>query len=136
MTSEWVQSTFHPAEAKPCVSIDSSFQSFEYLTNALPDPPADKPMKYESPPWNVTEDGYLLDIKPHLHDGGVNATFFINGKVSCTSTAVYGTSGSTSINGEKWETISAYTPCPDDIPIKKGDSVSMEAWYDLTKHRL
>jgi hypothetical protein len=84
----------------------------------------------------VIGDGYLLDIKPHLHDGGLNMTFYVNGKASCTSNAVYGTSGSATINGEKWETIGAYTPCPDGVQIKRGDNLTMDAYYDLTKHRL
>jgi len=98
-------------------------------------PPANKPIKYESPPRSVTGDGYLLNITPHLHDGGINMTFSINGKAACTSTAVYGTSGSATINGEKWETIGAYTPC-DGVQIKNDDKLTMEAWYDLTKHRM
>ncbi|KAF2395827.1 hypothetical protein EJ06DRAFT_255790 [Trichodelitschia bisporula] len=100
-------------------------------------PPADKPVKYTSLPWDVVGDGYLLDIRPHLHDGGVNMTFSVNGKVACSSQAVYGgTDGGAVINGEKWETITAYTPCGDHVAIKKGDKLTMEAWYDLTAHRL
>jgi hypothetical protein len=98
---------------------------------------AAKATKYTSPPWDVAGDGYLLDLKPHLHDGGLNVTFYVNGKASCTSNAIYGTSGAATIgNGEKWETIGAYTPCTEPIPIKKGDKLTMDAWYDLTKHRL
>ena len=52
------------------------------------DPPVDKPMKYVSPAWRVMADGYLLDLKPHLHDGGINMTFLVNGKnVSSSSQA-------------------------------------------------
>jgi hypothetical protein len=100
-------------------------------------PPGDKPMKYESPEWNVINDGYFLDIKPHLHDGGVNVTFSVNGKIACTSQAIYGgEAGTADIDGQKWETITAYEPCLKPVEVKKGDKVKMVAWYDLTKHKL
>jgi hypothetical protein len=100
-------------------------------------PPGDKPMKYESPEWNIINDGYLLDIKPHLHDGGINVTVSVNGKASCTSQAIYGgEAGTTDIGGQKWETITAYESCLKPVEVKKGDKVKMIAWYDLTKHKL
>jgi hypothetical protein len=48
-------------------------------------------------------DGYLIDVKPHLHDGAVNMTFGVNGKLGCSSSAVYGgTDGGLNIaSGEK-----------------------------------
>jgi hypothetical protein len=100
-------------------------------------PPNDRAVKYESPEWNVVSDGYLMDIKPHLHDGGVNVTFSVNGKVACSSAAIYGgETGTTAIDGQKWETITAYEPCLKPVGVKKGDRVKMSAWYDLTKHKL
>lgn len=36
----------------------------------------------------------------------------------------------------RWETITAYTPCPEPVKITKGDNLTMEAFYDLTQHRL
>jgi hypothetical protein len=66
-------------------------------------PPKDEPIKYTSPAWNVVNDGYLMDIKPHLHDGGVNMTFYVNGKAKCSSEAVYGggADGALEVNGQK-----------------------------------
>ena len=47
-------------------------------------------------------DGYLLGIKPQMHDGGLNMTFYVNGKSKCTSEAVYGgTDGGISANDQK-----------------------------------
>ena len=67
-----------------------------------PDPPVDKPEKYTSPPWRVLADGYLIDVKPHLHDGGVNMTFYLNGKNVCSSQALYGgTDGGLAVGGQK-----------------------------------
>jgi hypothetical protein len=66
------------------------------------DPPKDRAEKYISPPWSVMADGYLLDVKPHLHDGGINATFYVNGNAACTSRAVYGGDGGIEIGGQKY----------------------------------
>lgn len=100
-------------------------------------PPKDKAVKYTSPPWLVTSDGYLVNVKPHLHDGGVNMTFFVNGKEACSSQAVYGgTDGGLKVGEQKWETITAYTPCDHEIKVTTNDKLTMEAWYDLSKHRL
>jgi hypothetical protein len=65
------------------------------------DPSADKAQKYTSPPWEVKADGYLVDVKPHLHDGGINMTFYVNGNQACTSKAVYGGEGGMSVDGAK-----------------------------------
>lgn len=37
---------------------------------------------------------------------------------------------------EKWETISYMSTCEELIKVKKGDMVSMRAWYDGSKHKL
>ena len=37
---------------------------------------------------------------------------------------------------KKWETITSYSPCADPVKIKKGDKLSMDSNYDLTKHTL
>lgn len=108
----------------PCESLNSM-------------PPRNGPVKYVSPAWTVHSDGYLLDIKPHLNNGGLNMTLYVNGQESCSSEAIYGgTDGGLAANGEKWETITGYTECPEPVKIRVGDSLTMDAHYDLTKHRL
>jgi hypothetical protein len=84
------------------------------------------------------ESGYMIDMKPHMHDGGINATVFVNGQQICTSKAHYGgtTDGGTVIGGQKWETITGYDICNGPIPVKKGDNLTVEAYYDLQAHRL
>jgi hypothetical protein len=43
-----------------------------------------------------------MDIKPHLHDGGLNMTFFVNDKPACRSKAIYGgLTGGLNIGSEK-----------------------------------
>jgi len=124
----------------PCESVNLSKccdSAFPKCSDRTKVPPKDKPIKYTSPPWQVNQAGYLLDVKPHLHDGGVNMTLYLNGENKCTSKAVYGgTDGGLEINGEKWETITAYTPCEAPIAIKVGDTLTMDAYYDVSKHKL
>jgi hypothetical protein len=36
----------------------------------------------------------------------------------------------------RWESITSYTPCAEPVQIKTGDSLTMDAHYDLTKHKL
>jgi hypothetical protein len=71
-------------------------------TNRSIVPPKDKAVKYTSPPWSVMADGYLVDVKPHLHDGGINMTFFVNNRLACNSDAVYGGDGGFAIDGQKY----------------------------------
>jgi len=76
-----------------------------------------------------------------LSIGGVNIKVFLNGKQICEAKAIYGTEGSeggaaSALDGQKWETITGYTPCDTPVAIKKGDKVYITSDYDLTKHRL
>jgi hypothetical protein len=83
------------------------------------------------------DDGYMMDIKPHMHDGGINATLFVNGKQVCSSRALYGgTDGGTFIDGQKWETITGYDICSGPVSVNRGDNLTIEAYYDLKAHRL
>jgi hypothetical protein len=101
-------------------------------------PPKDKAITYKGEVWSIIDTGYFINFTPHIHDGGVNIKIFVNDKEVCESRAVYGVEGGATkaLDGQKWETITAYTPCDIPIPIKKGDKVYMTSEYDLTKHRL
>lgn len=99
-------------------------------------PPKDKMVTYTSDDWASTGNGYIIGFSPHLHDGAVNLKLLVNGKVMCSSEAVYGQDGGTTVNGQKWETIISYTPCLDPINVRIGDKVKVVSDYDLTKHRL
>lgn len=104
---------------------------------AVHQPPIDRPITYKGEPWNVLDDGYLLNFLPHLHDGGIGIKVYVNDRVVCESTAIYGDEGTTNtLDGKKWQTITGYTPCEQPVQIKKGDKVSMSSEYDLTKYRL
>jgi hypothetical protein len=60
----------------------------------------------------------------------------LNDKVVCESKAIYGQDGNTSVNGERWETITSYEPCVGPIRTKAGDKLSISSDYDVRKHKL
>lgn len=63
----------------------------------------------------------------------------INNKVVCRSAAKYGGKLGTmhDANGKAvWQTIDAMGQCFDLIPLKKGDEVVLEAYYDSSAHPL
>src|ERR1700760_4980606 len=72
----------------------------------------------------------------HLHDGGLNVILKVNGKYACESKAVYGGKAgtTTATDGSKWTTIGTMTKCHDPIPVKRGDTLSVEANYNLAEH--
>jgi len=47
--------------------------------------------KISALPWTANFDGEVLAIGGHIHDGGINVDVLANGKVACTSKAIYGT---------------------------------------------
>jgi len=71
-------------------------------------------------------------------DGGLALEAKVNGKEVCSSKAVYGGPGHERVgeDGKKWATIAETTPCPNVIPLKKGDKLNLEARYDLDAHPL
>lgn len=72
------------------------------------------------------------------HDGGVNTKYYLNSKLICTSSAIYGGGEATTSlsTGEKWDTITGYTLCTEPVKITTGDKLVMSVVYDLTKYRL
>jgi len=99
-------------------------------------PPKDKPVIFEAPTYIAGADGYIVGAYPHLHDGAIDMNILVNGKVACKYDALYGGDGGTTVNGQKWETITSYSQCLEPIKVSKNDKVTMTANYDLTKHKL
>jgi hypothetical protein len=60
----------------------------------------------------------------------------LNGKAVCESKAIYDQDKATSVNGERWETITSYEPCLGPIKTRYGDKIYISADYDLRKHKL
>jgi hypothetical protein len=88
-------------------------------------------------------------------DGGNSVIAKVNGKPVCESKAVYGGTGATMGGGMGgagghphgryteseldptpgvWETIGEMTQCYGPIKVSKGDTIEMEATYDMNKH--
>jgi hypothetical protein len=82
----------------------------------------------------------VLDYRlTSLVDGGVGMTFRLNGKDICNSKAEYkasavgtGHGDGASVNDEGM--MSGMTGCLEPVAIKKGDEISVEAFYDVEKH--
>jgi hypothetical protein len=82
-------------------------------------------------------DGYIINAKGHMHDGGVNVLLTLNNKTICDSQAIYGGGNSSvGVGGKKWETIREMTQCTNAVPIKAGDVIRMLSVYDTTLHPL
>ncbi|KAF2435217.1 hypothetical protein EJ08DRAFT_656841 [Tothia fuscella] len=98
-------------------------------------PEGKKVFSFESKNMTVLHDGYILSRRGHLHDGGVNIDFKINGKTICDSKAIYGGEKGTFKSGDEvWETVSGTSECHEPFKVQKGDSVTISAHYDLVKH--
>jgi hypothetical protein len=55
----------------------------------------------------------------------------VNGKVVCESTAKY---GEASAKAENWEAVNSMSECEEKVPVKKGDTLTLESNYDFEMH--
>jgi hypothetical protein len=82
-------------------------------------------------------------------DGGVGVDLFLNDKYACSSNAIYGDADEKKGHGhggkdmamkrgttESIKTITSMTTCSGPFSVKKGDSLVLNAQYDLAKHPL
>jgi hypothetical protein len=60
-----------------------------------------------------------------MHGGGTAVNMFVNGELTCKSTATFG--------GER-ESIVNISYCQDSTPVVKGDKIRTTADYDLKAH--
>jgi hypothetical protein len=99
--------------------------------------PKDKKVfSVESKKMSITQDGFILFRRGHMHDGGEDVVLKVNNNTICDSKAIYGgdTQSVTSASGKKWETISKMTECHDVVKVKKGDELTVQANFNLEKH--
>ncbi|QDS77201.1 hypothetical protein FKW77_002619 [Venturia effusa] len=84
----------------------------------------------------IARDGYIVNQRGHVHDGGIDVVLQVNGKTVCHSKATYGGEGHTAktADGKVWETIAATSTCWEPIKVSRGDKLFMEAHYDLELH--
>jgi hypothetical protein len=103
-----------------------------------------------TPAWKATNDGIVLGIGSHLHDGGTHLAISKNGQLVCDNTATYGATpgyidpnmmpGMNMSNMPDMSMtmmhISNITACymPENGEVKAGDEFNIKAYYDMTKH--
>lgn len=100
---------------------------------AIRPPAGQKVFAISSKDMKVDMDGYIFGVRGHLHDGGDYVGLTVNNKSLCESKAIYGGKSGTSENGN-WQTLSDMSMCKELIPVKKGDTLSVVAKYDLLAH--
>jgi hypothetical protein len=120
---------------KPEGVADSSVSLFSVTGCAFPDYHRNASVKV----YNMTSavvpmpmDGFLINMKGHLHDGGDHIELQLNNRTICDSLAVYGTPQEQ--QGTKWAVIEKMTQCTEPVQVKKGDKLHMVSYYDTEKH--
>lgn len=94
--------------------------------------------------WLAHFDGVARSALGHLHTGGINISFSINGEDICTSHTAYGTQPSSSASFDDEDSANARneyghlidiydcfntTTIPDGVPIQAGDLVEVTSYY-------
>jgi hypothetical protein len=82
----------------------------------------------------VTNNGYIVNTRGHLHDGGTSIELWHNDKMVCSSKPTYGKAPGSDANTPP--TITDMSWCHDPVALKKGDSLQLKTHYDLTKYQL
>jgi len=96
----------------------------------------------------MQDDGKLIYLRGHMHDGSVNMVFGLNGKQICDSRTEYNAAavgensqagaqpGGHSHGGINGGMMGGITICMNGTDYKKGDKLSIAANYDLDLHPL
>jgi hypothetical protein len=125
-------------ETVPAQALDASMQIFnidQCLGKAEPMPTNKIKWSLQSGKATISQEGYLMYRRGHMHDGGVNVDFKLNGKSICNSKAIYGGADQTTIiDGKAWATISRMESCSSPIKVVKGDVIDISANFDLEKY--
>jgi hypothetical protein len=96
-----------------------------------------KKSRTESGAYPMLQDGIIISVRGHLHDGGTAMELYVNGVLRCNSAATYGGKGGVLVEDDKkWESISAIKDCQEPIRVKKGDLLKLVAVYDTESHPL
>lgn len=99
----------------------------------------------QSKGFTMYHDGELLFAQGHMHDGGVRVELLVNGKVTCNSKQIYGNRRGHYIEATDGSIIehSVMPPgshisdvgvCKDWGTVKKGDILSVKAYFDAVSH--
>jgi hypothetical protein len=150
MSFEYLDGANHP-EFRPIhqlfLSIGPSCSGFVNPAGAsnltMTGQPKSKVFSERSIPWVSRVDGDILGTGGHLHDGGTTLEVWHNDKLACDSRATYGGAGFTqgegmagmAVGGDPTEHISSMKTCQNLGPIKKKDTITLNAKYDFTQHK-
>jgi Stress up-regulated Nod 19 len=77
-------------------------------------------------------DGYIINAKGHLHDGGDHIVLTLNGKEICNSRAIYGQERG--VDESQWAVITKMEQCTSPVAIKKSDKLQITSYYDTAKY--
>jgi hypothetical protein len=94
--------------------------------SATPNLSTSGPAVTNSTKFKVTADSAIIWARGHLHAGGEKMILLINDKEVCTSVPKY----------NEANVITSMSLCPEVIPLKKGDTMSIRAVYNLKDHDL
>jgi hypothetical protein len=98
-------------------------------------PPGKKVFDMKSKDITILQDGYILQRRGHMHDGGTGMVLKINDKVVCDSKAEYGASGTfKGDGGAEVQALSGMKECIEPVAVKRGDRLTIEAYFDLDQH--
>jgi hypothetical protein len=112
----YIVTEFEYLEGRPKGSMDSGFvvlsvQHCDTGTTTIPRLlPGQKRYNYESRPFNVTQEGYILMRRGRLQDGGENIVMKVNGKAICDSRAIYGQKAK-DVDGQERNAMSSMSQC-------------------------
>ncbi|KAF2664073.1 hypothetical protein BT63DRAFT_460373 [Microthyrium microscopicum] len=117
------------------VGIMSVNQCDDIPNPFLSAPAGKKAFEMKSKQITILKDGYMIQRRGHMHDGGTGMLLKVNGKLACDSKAQYGAQGMFKTHdGKEYPALSGMHECNDPIEVKKGDSIEIEASFDLDMH--
>jgi Stress up-regulated Nod 19 len=98
--------------------------------------PPQKERKYThtSEKFEMTQDGWILNGRGHLHDGGTAIDLELNDTLVCRSLPRYGRPEGA--GPEVPETIQEMSWCHNPVRVRKGDYLVVKSHYDLDRHGL
>jgi len=97
-------------------------------------PNNERKFTYVSEPFFMEQDGWIVNARGHLHDGGSALEIYKNNKLACQSLPTYGREPGA--NPDVPETIISMSWCHDAIRFFKGDNLTIKSHYDVDAHPL
>jgi hypothetical protein len=131
----YVTIDYEYVRGKADAPADSSVSLFSVTGCSFPDYHRDASKKVynmSSAIVSLPMDGFIINAKGHLHDGGDHIILELNGKSICDSHALYGKT--TEEKGVKWSVIEKMEQCTQPVKVSKGDKLRMVSFYDTEKH--